>query len=76
MARPASRRGLVQQAPGGTITASGGCAAGLIRYESDGLAGVLWLGLPAAMAVATPARRRRQREGCACTASCDRSVAS
>ena len=60
MARPASRRGLVQQAPGGTITASGGCAAGLIRYESDGLAGVLWLGLPAAMAVATLARRRRR----------------
>ena len=76
MARPASRRGLLQQAPGGTITASGGCAAGLSPYESDGLAGVLWLGLPAAMAVATPARRRRQREALACTASCDRRVAS
>ena len=36
----------VQQAPGGTITTSGGCAEGLSRYESDGLAGVLWLGLP------------------------------
>lgn len=53
----------VQQAPDGTLTTSGGCAAGLSRYESDGLAGVLWMGLPAAMAVAalalTPLARVR-----------------
>lgn len=52
-----------QQAPDGTITTSGGCAAAPSLYESHGLPGVLWLGLPALLALAalamTPLARVR-----------------
>ena len=41
----------VQQLPDRTITTSGGCAPAPSQYESDGLLGVLWLGLPALLAV-------------------------
>lgn len=52
-----------QQAPDGTITTSGGCAPAPSNYENDGLLGVLWLGLPALLALAalalTPLARVR-----------------
>jgi hypothetical protein len=35
----------------GTITTTGGCAPAPSNYESDGLLGVLWLGLPAFLAL-------------------------
>ena len=52
-----------QQAPDGTITTSRSCSAAPSLYESDGLIGVLWLGLPALLAVVamtlTPLARLR-----------------
>ena len=53
----------VQQAPDGDIITSGGCSPAPSHYENDGLLGVLWLGLPAALAIAalalTPLARVR-----------------
>ena len=40
-----------QQAPDGTTTTLGGCSPAPSQYESDGVLGVLWLGLPAVLAV-------------------------
>ena len=40
-----------QQFPDGTITTSGGCSPAPSNYENDGLVGVLWLFLPAAIAI-------------------------
>ena len=40
-----------QQAPDGTITTFSGCSSAPSQHESDGLVGVLWLGLPALLAV-------------------------
>ncbi len=40
-----------QQAPDGTITTFGGCSPAPSQYESHGLVAVLWLGLPALLAV-------------------------
>jgi hypothetical protein len=52
-----------QQAPDGAITTSGGCSTAPSNYENDGLVGVLWLGLPALLAIAalalTPVARLR-----------------
>ena len=53
----------VQRAPDGDIITSGGCSPAPSHYENDGLLGVLWLGLPAALAIAalalTPLARVR-----------------
>ena len=40
-----------QQAPDGTITTVSACSPSPSLYESNGLVGVLWLGLPALLAV-------------------------
>ena len=53
----------VQQAPDGSVITSGGCSPAPSHYENDGLLGVLWLSLPAALAIAalalTPLARVR-----------------